>query len=159
MSHIIFHKPPAMGASVKIFHKSDQRAEPLLLLTFIGDAFTTGFMIPGHKFDASKITIIINDNILPSTHWTVTEDRWLDTWTTDIDMKSVVHLNKEQAIYQLHSAIGQLYAAPFTLSMDDAGMPRDKISARISDALKAQARDYMGINFEDKKVYYTRTES
>ena len=148
-----------MGASVKIFYKSDQRAEPLLLLTFIGDAFTTGFMIPGHKFDASKITIIINDNILPSTHWKVTEDRWLDTWTADIDMKSVVHLNKEQKIYQLHSAIGQLYAAPFTLSMDDAGMPRDRINDRLSTALKAQAREYMSTNFEEKKVYYIRIES
>jgi hypothetical protein len=82
---------------------------------------------------------------------------WRHVW--EAELKSTIHLNKEQKIYQLPTVIGQLYAAPFTLSMDDAGMPRDKISARISDALKAQDRDYMGINFEDKKVYYTRTES
>ena len=82
---------------------------------------------------------------------------WRYVW--EAELKSTIHLNKEQKIYQLPTVIGQLYAAPFTLSMDDHAQPMNNLTERLSAALKAQARDYMGINFEDKKVYYTRIES
>lgn len=153
MSHIVFHQPPAMGTHVKIFYKSIPEANPLLLLTFIGDGHTTGFTITGHTFDASKITIILNDNFLPSTHWTVTDSMWRSI----NEEKSTIQLNKEQAIYQLYSE-NQLYSAPFTLSMHDAGMSHDRINDRLSIALKAQSREYMSTNFEEKKVYYVRSE-
>ena len=71
--------------------------------------------------------------------------------------KSTIQLNKEQKIYQLYSE-HQLYAAPFVLSMNDHAQPMKNLTERLSAALKAQARDYMGINFEEKKVYYVRSE-
>ena len=157
MSHIVFHQPPAMGTHVKIFYKSKQRAEPLLLLTFIGDGHTTGFTIPNYTFDASDITIIVNDNILPSTDWTVSDSMWRHNWVAE--EKSTIQLNKEQKIYQRYSVKDQLYSAPFVLSMNDHAQPMKNLTERLSAALKAQNREYMGINFEDKKVYYIRTES
>jgi hypothetical protein len=156
MSHIVFHQPPAMDTHVKIFYKSNQRAEPLLLLTFIGDGHTTGFTVAGHTFDASKIIIIVNDNILPSTDWTVSDNMWRNNWIAE--EKSTIQLNKEQKIYQLYSE-HHLYSAPFVLSMNDHAQPMKSLTERLSTALKAQDREYMGINFEDKKVYYIRTES
>ena len=149
MSHVIFRKPPAMGTHVKIFYKSKQRAEPLLLLTFIGDGHTTGFTIPNCTFDANDITIIVNDNILPSTDWIVSDSMWRHNWVAE--EKSTIQLNKEQKIYQL-------YSAPFVLSMNDHAQPMKSLTERLSAALKAQNREYMGINFEDKKVYYVKSE-
>ena len=157
MSHIIFHKPPPIGAHVKIFHKSGQRAEPLLLLTFIGDDYTSGFTIPGHTFDASKITIIINDNILPTTEWTVSENRWQNNLKDPTMSKSVILLNKEEEYGLVDGTQG--YVAPFTLSEADDGIPRDKIKYRLAKALHQTGREYLVTLWDSRRVVYTKVNS
>ena len=159
MSHIIFHKPPPIGAHVKIFHKSGQRAEPLLLLTFIGDDYTSGFTIPGHTFDASKITIIINDNILPTTEWTVSENRWQNNLKDPTMSKSVIQFQHEMVAIN-YDIDPVTYQAPIVLSAEDKvkyiyGVPQSlELFERIKKAIESKGYIFRQVGWTYMLVYY-----
>ena len=155
MSHIIFHNPPAIGDVVQIYYKSIPEAKPLLLLTFIGDGFTTGFSISGHTFNAGQITIIVNDYSLSVAHWTVKEDRWLDSSNnTSSKNKSVVLLNTESEQYMIKHI--PVYSAEFSLSETDHNEHRQVLERRMFLVLGESNRFGFRVDWDIKQVYYTK---
>ena len=160
MSNIIFHKPPPTGTNVRILYHSDNRVDPFTLLMFTGDGFTTGFTITEHTFDASKITVTVNGIILPTTDYTVTEDRWIDNTTpTSNPNKSVIQFQHEMVAIN-YNIDPVTYQAPIVLSAKDkenylSGSPESvKIFERIKNAIESKGYIFRQVGWTYMMVYY-----